>query len=462
MTSLVIIAKLALALGLGAVIGLERESHRERGGDAQALERLNIGGVRTFSLIALLGALSGVMAISSNNALATLIAATFFIMLSAYYIMGSILIKSIGITTELSAAFTFLIGFVAVANYFPMQVLVALTIVLIFVLSLKDRTKQLVRGITSYEMHALIMFAVVALVILPFLPNQWYALGDISTFRELAQLHGGWYARLLSLQIVNPFQLWLVVVLITGVELVGHLLSKLVGERKGIALASIAGGLVSSTATTQTLARKSVKTNDVAPLLAAALFATGVSFPEVLFAIILPLNPPWFLSVLPVASLMTICALGIGVWFWYRRGSVPHESGGVSPAAIESQPSAAAEEKLFEFIPAIKFALLVVLVGLVARFLFLIFGAPGFIIGVIIASFTGLDAITIVLAGMAGAAIPFSFALISFVIANAGNLIAKFLYALIWGKREFAYAFLWASAIIVAGSIVGYFFAWGM
>jgi uncharacterized membrane protein (DUF4010 family) len=210
------------------------------------------------------------------------------------------------------------------------------------------------------------------------------------------------------------------------------------------------------------LARKSVKTNDVAPLLAAALFATGVSFPEVLFAIILPLNPPWFLSVLPVALLMTICALGIGVWFWYRRGSAPRESSGVSPAAIESQPPAAAEEKLFEFIPAIKFALLVVLVGLVARFLFLIFGAPGFIIGVIIASFTGLDAITIVLAGMAGAAIPFSFALISFIIANAGNLIAKFLYALIWGKREFAYAFLWASAIIVAGSIVGYFFAWGM
>ncbi len=457
MMSLAIIVKLALALGLGAVIGLERESHRDRTGEEQALERLNIGGVRTFSLIGLLGAFAGVMTLASNNALATLIAATFFVMLAAYYVMGSILIKSIGMTTELSAAFTFLVGFIAVANYFPVQVLVALTIVLIFILSLKDRTKELVRGITSYEMHALIMFAVVALVILPFLPNQWYSLENISAFKELAVLHGGWYARLLGLQIVNPFQLWLVVVLITGVELVGHLLTKLVGERKGVALASIAGGLVSSTATTQILAHKSINAKDISPLLAAALFATAVSFPEVLVAIVLPLNPAWFVLVLPVVLLMMAAAAGIGIWFWRRDGSGLHQSGIVSSAVSDVQPVVATEEKLFEFIPAIKFALLVVLVGVAARFLFLVFGAPGFIIGVIIASFTGLDAITIVLAGMAGAAIPFSFALLSFIIANAGNLVAKFLYSLIWGKREFAYGFLWASIIVVAVSVVGYF-----
>ena len=457
MMSLAIIAKLALALGLGAVIGLERESHRDRTGEEQALERLNIGGVRTFSLIGLLGAFAGVMALSSNNALATLIAATFFVMLAAYYVMGSILIKSIGMTTELSAAFTFLVGFVAVANYFPVQVLVALTIVLILILSLKDRTKELVRGITSYEMHALIMFAVVALVILPFLPNQWYSLENVSAFQELAALHGGWYARLLGLQIINPFQLWLVVVLITGVELIGHLLSKLVGERKGVALASIAGGLVSSTATTQALAHKSVNIKDMAPLLAAALFATAVSFPEVLFAIVLPLNPTWFVSVFPIVLLMMISALVAGVWFWRKDGAGMREAGVASPAATGAQPTAGAEEKLFEFIPAIKFALLVVLVGVAARFLFLVFGTPGFIVGVIIASFTGLDAITIVLAGMAGTAIPFSFALLGFIVANAGNLFAKFLYSLMWGKREFAYKFLLASAIIVLVSVIGYF-----
>jgi uncharacterized membrane protein (DUF4010 family) len=249
----------------------------------------------------------------------------------------------------------------------------------------------------------------------------------------------------------------LVVVLITGVELVGHLLTKLVGEHKGVALASIAGGLVSSTATTQILARKSINAKDISPLLAAALFATAVSFPEVLVTIVLPLNPAWFVLVFPIVLLMMMAAAGIGIWFWRRDGSGLHQSGIVSSAVSDVQPVIATEEKLFEFIPAIKFALLVVLVGVVARFLFLVFGAPGFIVGVIIASFTGLDAITIVLAGMAGAAIPFSFALLSFIIANAGNLAAKFLYSLIWGKREFAYGFLWASIIVVAASVVGYF-----
>ncbi len=456
MISLAILAKLALALGLGAVIGLERESHRDRTGEEQALERLNIGGVRTFSMIALFGALAGVMAISSNNGLAMLIAGTFFVMLSAYYVMGSILIKSIGMTTELSAAFTFLVGFIAVANYFPVQVLVALTIVLILILSLKDRTKELVRGITSYEMHALIMFAVVALVVLPFLPNQWYSLENISAFRDMAVVQGGWYVRLLGLQIVNPFQLWLVVVLITGVELAGHLLSKMVGERKGVALASIAGGLVSSTATTQALAHKSVTAKDMSPLLSAALFANAVSFPEVLFAIILPLNVAWFMWVFPSVLIMLLVALGIGVWFWYKSGQGAHQTG-VVPAAEGEQSAQVAEEKLFELIPAIKFALLVVLVGVLARFLFLVFGAPGFLIGVIAASLTGLDAITIVLAGMAGAALPFSFALFAFLVANAGNLAGKFIFSLVWGKREFAYAFLWASVIIVLISAIGYF-----
>ena len=141
-----------------------------------------------------------------------------------------------------------------------------------------------------------------------------------------------------------------------------------------------------------------------------------------------------------------------GTLFWRRSLA------GAAVDASAAQPViSGAEEKLFEFIPAIKFALLIVFVGVIARFLFLLFGTPGFLVGVVVASLTGLDAITIVLAGMAGAALPFSFALLAFLVANAGNLSAKFVYALIWGKREFAYAFLWASAIIVFVSILGYF-----
>lgn len=448
-----IVIKLALALGLGAIIGLERESHREKDADQQSVERFNIGGLRTFSLIGLFGGLAGVMALHNNNVLAVIVAATFFAMLCAYYVMGSLMIKSVGVTTEISAAVAFLVGFIAVADYLPINVLVALTVVLVIVLSLKDRTKELVRGITSYEMHAFLAFAVVALVVLPFLPNRWYTIHDIAGVSRAFIEQGGVYAKLLEVQVINPFTLWLVVVLITGVQIAGHILSRIFGTKKGIIASSILGGMVSSTSVTHVLARESKKDpKNMWTYLSAAAFASAVSIPEMLFVIVLPLSRSWFLFSL--ATFLFAGFVGVGLALWYvKKANTSASSTHFLDTLVSGQ------EKIFELVPAIKFALLIISVSLLSRILLALFGWWGLCVGIIVGALAGLDSVLIVLAGMAGSVISFPVALFLFVVANASNLFGKTLYIALEGDKKLAMYFLVFSLAVICATLLGYVFA---
>jgi len=165
--------KLLLAIFLGAAIGLERESPYKEGIiDQDKYEIGRLGGLRTFSLISLLGAITGLLTLGGNFSLFLIITITFFCLIIVYYAVGSVLIKSTGLTTELSALYAFLIGFFVAAEIFPIQLTIAITVVLALILSLKEKTKTFVMGVQRAEIEAFLGFAIVALVILPFLPKQ--------------------------------------------------------------------------------------------------------------------------------------------------------------------------------------------------------------------------------------------------------------------------------------------------
>lgn len=431
-------AKLILAIIFGATIGLERESSHQGSGA--------VGGIRTYSLISLIGALVGVFFINKFSSLGLIVAGGLLILLISYYIISSLDTKDFGMTSELSVITTFLIGLLLVLNIIPLQITVAIFVILMLILSLKSKTSQLVAGVSRQELQSFISYAIIALVVLPFLPDIAYKLNDLPVLPQLLQGLNIDLGQFATLDLINPRKIWMVVVLITGIDVFGYILGRVVGNKKGFALTSFIAGFISSTSATQSLAQKSKKTGFINHLVGAAVLANMASFMQI-FLLVGPLNPRWLLSIIPSVLIMIFTAGLISVIFLKKK----------EPEKKEEEPETKST-KIFSLIPALKFAAILVVIKIVTKICLIAFGQSGFVISSIIASFAGLDAIIVNLAEMAGTIITFKFALVTFLLVNATNLFSKTLYSYLQGTRGFALKFLASAVLIVAVSAVWLFF----
>jgi uncharacterized membrane protein (DUF4010 family) len=213
----------AIALLLGLLLGLERERGRHP-------EEPLFAGIRTFPLIAVsgyLGALAG--AHGAPLALPAVLLAVGALAVAAYLRTSG---QHLGITTEMAALVCALLG--ATVAFGQAPVAVALAVAVALLLALKDPLHRVAGAISSEEILAILKFAVVGLIVLPLLPDR--ALGPYGAF--------------------EPRRIGMVVVLLSGVSLLGYLLVRVVGGRAGWPLAGLLGGLVSSTATTLSFAGK--------------------------------------------------------------------------------------------------------------------------------------------------------------------------------------------------------------
>jgi len=426
--------KLILSLIFGATIGLERESNDQ--GDNAA------GGIRTYALFALTGSLSGILFVNNYSALGVLLAAVFFVMVIAYYVVGSITTKDLGMTSEMSAIITFIIGLLLVLEVIPLQITVAIFVVLIFILSIKAKTTQLVAGVSRQELQSFISYAIIALVVLPVLPDTSYKLKDIPVLPQLLSSMNVDLGQFNNLDLINPQKIWMVVVLITGIDVFGYILGRIVGDKSGFALTSFMAGFVSSTSATQSLAQRSNKTSFVNHLVGAAVLANLASFLQI-FLLVGPLNAKWLVSIVP-SIFMMIATAGVIAWYFMRKKE-PEE-------AVDQQEKKPA--KIFSLLPALKFAGILIVVKIVTKICLILFGQSGFIISSVIASFAGIDAIMVNLADMAGKTISFKFAFLTFILVNATNLLSKTGYSFIQGNRKFAMKFMFSAlAIILVSSI---------
>jgi uncharacterized membrane protein (DUF4010 family) len=422
---------LLLALVFGATVGLERESNNPNDP--------HVGGIRTFSLIALLGALSGIFILHNHLAIGLAVVIGFFVLMVSYYVAESVHTKDFGITSELSAVATFILGIMVMLDIIPKQIVIAIFVVVVFVLSIKSRTTQLVAGLSKQEVQSFISYAIIALVALPALPDHSYQLKDIPLLHQLLESTGVSVGEFDNLDLINPRKIWLVVVLITGIDVFGYLLGRLVGNRNGFALTSFMAGFVSSTSATQSLAQRSNHTKFVNHLVGAAVLANLASFLQI-FLLVGPLNMKWLLAMVPSIALMVLTAAAISYFFFIKKEPDDTEN-------PESKKAAA----IFSLMPALKFAGLLIIIKIVTKICLILFGQAGFIISSIIASFAGIDAILVNLAEMAGKSITFEFALLTFLMVNATNLMSKSFYSWLQGKRSFAVKFL-ISAVLIAAS----------
>ncbi|VVA43469.1 conserved membrane hypothetical protein [Candidatus Roizmanbacteria bacterium] len=436
--------KLLLSLLLGMAIGLERESYEQQ---IDKTKRSGVGslGIRSFALITTLGAIAGIL-FQSHFYIFLIISVTFCALLLAYYVLGSLSTKDNGLTTELAILWSYLIGIFVGLNIFPVQLIIAMVVILMLILSMKQKIKLFVAGIKQFEMESFISYAIIALVILPFLPDAPIFLKDVPFLKSILSTFQINFDKFLNLEIINFFSLWKVVALVTGVEIAGYFLEKTIGQKKGWLLTSIAGGFISSTSTTQSLAQKSKHSKNTDRLVAAAIFANFSSFLQ-LFILIASVNLIFLSKNLIYIFSITASAVLIGLYFLKKEDKKLEN-------LIETKENLK-KDRLFSLVPALKFALLFLFIKIATKFSLIIFGSNGFIISTVLGAVTGLDAVTINTAEFAGKTISYQTGVVTLILANAVNLLSKSGYAFTQGSRSFAKKFFISVLIIIAFSFLG-------
>lgn len=429
---------------VGAAIGFERESRGDVDKPGQ------VGGIRTFALVSLLGGLAGYFFTAQLWWVAGFLSVVLATFVLLYYVTGSLITKHTGLTNELAVVFTFMIGFLLTSQLLPTQLTIAILVVLLLILSLKHETKILMKGVSNHETEAFISYAIIALVVLPFLPNQGITLAQVPFLTQFLEGYNVSLGQWANLELLNPQKVWFVVVLITGIDVVGHVLGRVVGQKKSFGVASFVGGFISSTSTTQSLAQKSKNTGMVNGLVGAAVLANLASFFQV-FLLVGPLNRQWLVALTPTLLCIIVASTAMTILFW----KMPEKKTGKK---VADQEEDAQEKKIFALMPALKFAALLIAVKLVTKICLIVFGQSGFMISSVIASFAGIDAVMVNLADMANGLITMEMATITFVLVNATNLLSKSVYAFLQGNRGFALKFFLSVLVIIAASLVGIFF----
>lgn len=442
--------KLLISLIIGGAIGLEREIHErheaESNDSPEEADEAFIG-VRTLSLVTALGTVSG-MLYADFQTIFLLITIAFLVLVGIHYSISSWITKDIGVTTEIATIFCYLIGVLIALEVFPIILTLALAIIMMLILASKKWLSDIIEDVHRRELMAFIGYGLIALVVLPFLPNESYTLNDIPYIKEMSSAMKLTLDRWKDIEIINPFSTWLIVAIITGVDFAGYILERTIGRGRGLILTSLIGGFVSSTATTQSLAVQSKKSKKTNSLVAAALLATLSSFFSVTL-ILLPINTLFVARILPTLIIL-IVSFAVGSYIFLKVSSKDKKT--------KEENKQKKNKTIFSLKPALIFALLYFSIKLISKIAIELFGETGFLATAAIAGFTGIDATSITIAELSRSTISPFIAVLAFLIVNAVNLLAKTFYIFLQGTREFTIKFGVSVAIIIALSFAGLLF----
>lgn len=389
---------LGLSLALGLLIGVERGWAERR-----APEGARIAGIRTLGLLGLLGGLSAVLGQTFGPLALGLSFVAVSIILVAAHTQAVREQGDLGITTEVAGLLTFALGAVAVSG--EPAAAAAGAVITATLLSLKPVLHGWLRRMEQGDLYAGIKLLLISLVILPLLPNRGF---------------GPWEA-------LNPREIWLMVVLIATLSFAGYLAIKVSGAQRGILLTGLLGGLVSSTATTVSLARLARDRDgdrDTARLPAAGiLLASAVMLPRLLL-IVGALAPALVARLLlPAATMALILGLAAG---WLVRG------GG------DGETSALKLRNPLEMRMALAFGGLLAVVMLGATALYHWIGERGIYLAAAVAGIADVDAISLSLARLSRGSADATPMQIGIIIAALSNTLFKGGLAAFIGGRGIA------------------------
>lgn len=384
-------ASLGIALAIGLLLGLQRERTQALHGEP------SIAGARTFPLVALLGAVSVLVTGGQPSWLTAVAFAAVGALTTAGYVRTSKDDANVGLTSETTLLLVFVLGAAAAAGHREAAAIVG-TAALVLV-GLKERLHGLAGKLSDQDEIAFLKFVAVALLVVPFLPD--YAVGPYGA--------------------VNPRDIGNMAVLVAGVSFIAYVAVKTVGVGRGILVTGLLGGLVSSTATTAALARRSRESPELSARLAAgATAASAVLYPRIV-ALVAVVSPAFALRVaLVLAPMALVTAVASFGGFFSQRNTTTN-------VPLKNP---------FELTPAIWFALVYGLVVLVVRVAREWFGTAGLYVAGAIAGTTDMDAISLTTARLHGVSDDGALER-TIVIAAAANTLVKTAIARLGGAPEY-------------------------
>jgi len=400
----------AVALGIGLLLGLERE-RRKGTGPARGF-----AGIRTFALVSLFGAVAivvgGVVLVAVGLALVGAVTVV-------AYALGDR--TDPGVTTEVALPVTFLLG--ALTHDAP-ALAAGVGVVVAILLASREYLQRLVaQALTEQELHDGLLLGAAALVVLPLVPDE--PMGPYDAF--------------------NPFTIWRLVVLVMGISAAGYVALRLLGARVGLPLAGFASGFVSSSATIGAMGSRARRDPAVrVPAIAAAALSTLATVVQMVL-VVGTTAPSALVEVGPSMVIAGIMAAAYGLAFglraWRHAGDV-HEPAG----------------RAFEPRSAILFALTVGVILLASAWLNDIFGEAGVTISAVVAGFADTHAAAISVASLvASGKLGAENAVVPILAAFTSNSVTKAVLAWVTGGRSFALA-IWPGLLLV---LFGAWLGWG-
>lgn len=381
-----------IALAIGILMGLERE-HSKR--DAAPGYEI-FAGIRTFPLLTILGYLLMYLGRELSVWIFTVGMAGIIAFAITSYIT-SYQDKRTGGTTQMATIVAFLLGGMVQAGFMGLAVLIG--IVVTGLLALKVQLHTAIGKVGQQDIFALLQFIVLAILVFPLLPDKTFGPFDV----------------------LNPSEIWRIVIIILGIDFLGYLLAKFIGKKKGTVITGIMGGFASSTAVAWSFSRKSVKEEEhVGEYAGGIVLASSIMFPRILIWLYIWNETLFWELLLPV---LLIGALGVTLGVRIVRTEKEKEEG------MEHEP-----RNPLNLVSALTFGVLYAGILLLVAFSREHFGDEGVYIASGISGLTDVDAITISMSKLGGDRFSLFVSHMAIVIGAIANSFLKYGICLAFGS----------------------------
>lgn len=406
--------RMAVALAIGLLIGLERGWHSRDETDHQ-----RTAGLRTFALTGLLGGVCGVLSATSSP----LVLAAGLVAYAGALVVFSHLEAThelnFSVTGVVAGILTFALG--AYATLGNETVAVAAGVAVVILLALREPLHSLIRNITWTEIRSALMLLAMSFLLLPILPRRTI---------------DPW-------QVVNPFEIWLLAILIAAVSFAGYIAVRALGERRGIVVAAVAGGLTSSTATTVSFARIARENGDLSRLLAAGVLISGLTMAGRVIVLAGVVNPAMLGPLVPpIIAAAAVVAVSAALLMWRAQ-------------ATDTEATKLEIRSPFELGTVLWLAVLIAAIMLIAKLAAGHVGAVGLKMLAAVSGIADVDALTLSMARLAGAEITARTAAGAILVGAGVNTLVKAAMATsIGGARLGRPVAIASAAAIGAGAAV--------
>lgn len=411
-------SRLGVALAIGLLVGLERGWSKRTEEDHQ-----RAAGFRTFALSGLLGGVAGLVSLSAGGIFLGMSLLAYAAAFTLFHWLEATSDQDLSATSVIAGLLTFLLGALAILG--DINLAIASAVAMTVLLALREQLHRWVAGLTWKEISSVLTLLAMSFLLLPVLPDR-----TIDPWNAL-----------------NPHEVWLLTILIAAVSFAGYVAVRLFGDRLGIVLAALAGGLASSTATTLALARMGRAEPSPTRLLSAGILLAGTVMLARVAAVTLLLNPALFgLVAPPLAAAGTVMLLAATLL------ATRSPSDGQASLSVDNPLAIGTALRMGGLIAA-------VMVG--TAYLLQAVGSAGVVAIAALSGLVDADALTISMARLGGGALALTTAAWAILVGVAVNTVSKAVLTLVAGGSRIALPVALASlASLAAGLLAASLLHW--